>query len=101
MTPYQLIFLNSAAYSGFFPVILTGQVSATSSLYVGLALGILSRGSTIFIGNLIESSSTLSLTETGFGFIVFFAFATTVGNGEFCRLPFSGFSFAGTWTLTG
>lgn len=69
-------FLNSAAYSGLFSlfsVILTGQVSATSSLYVGLALGILSlfsRGSTIFIGNLIERSSTLSLTETGFGFIV-------------------------------
>ena len=70
-------FLNSAAYSGLFSlflVILTGQVSATSSLYVGLALGILSlfsRGSTIFIGSLIERSSTLSLTETGFGFIVF------------------------------
>lgn len=30
-----------------------------------------SRGSTIFIGSLIERSSTLSLTETGFGFIVF------------------------------
>ena len=38
-------FLNGAAYSGLFSlfsVILTGQVSATSSLYVGLALGILS-----------------------------------------------------------
>lgn len=38
-------FLNSAAYSGLFSllsVILTGQVSATSSLYVGLALGVLS-----------------------------------------------------------
>lgn len=30
-----------------------------------------SRGSTIFIGSLIERSSTLSLTEAGFGFIVF------------------------------
>lgn len=38
-------FLNTAAYSGLFSllsVILTGQVSAASSLYVGLALGILS-----------------------------------------------------------
>ena len=36
-------FLNSAAYSGLFSllsVILTGQVSATSSLCVGLALGV-------------------------------------------------------------
>ena len=36
-------FLNTAAYSGLFSllsVILTGQVSAASSLYVGLALGI-------------------------------------------------------------
>ena len=70
-------FLNSAAYSGLFSllsVILTGQVSATSSLCVGLALGVLSlfsRGSTVFIGGLIERSSTVSLTETGFGFIVF------------------------------
>lgn len=30
-----------------------------------------SRGSTVFIGGLIERSSTVSLTETGFGFIVF------------------------------
>ena len=59
-------FLNSAAYSGLFSllsVILTGQVSATSSLCVGLALGVLSlfsRGSTVFIGGLIERSSTVS-----------------------------------------
>ena len=42
-------FLNSAAYSGLFSllsVILTGQVSATSSLCVGLALGVLS----LFLG---------------------------------------------------
>ena len=70
-------FLNTAAYSGLFSllsVILTGQVSAASSLYVGLALGILSlfsRGSTVFIGSLIERFSTVSLTETGFGFMVF------------------------------
>ena len=64
-------FLNSAAYSGLFSllsVILTGQVSATSSLCVG---SLFSRGSTVFIGGLIERSSTVSLTETGFGFIVF------------------------------
>ena len=70
-------FLNTAAYSGLFSllsVILTGQVSAASSLYVGLALGILSlfsRGSTVFIGSLIERFSTVSLTEAGFGFMVF------------------------------
>ena len=52
-------FLNSAAYSGLFSllsVILTGQVSATSSLCVGLALGVLSlfsRGSTVFMGGFI------------------------------------------------
>lgn len=100
-------FLNSAAYSGLFSllsVILTGQVSATSSLCVGLALGVLSlfsRGSTVFIGGLIERSSTVSLTETGFGFIVFFTFAAAAGNGWFYRLPFFGFGFAGTWSLTG
>ncbi|WP_235143612.1 hypothetical protein [Bifidobacterium moukalabense] len=100
-------FLNSAAYSGLFSllsVILTGQVSATSSLYVGLALGILSlfsRGSTIFIGSLIERSSTLSLTETGFGFIVFSLLLLQTAMRSFIGLLFFGFSFAGTWTLAG
>ena len=92
-------FLNTAAYSGLFSllsVILTGQVSAASSLYVGLALGILSlfsRGSTVFIGSLIERFSTVSLTETGF--------AATTGNGWFYRLPFCGFGFAGTRSFIG
>ena len=81
-------FLNSAAYSGLFSllsVILTGQVSATSSLCVGLALGVLSlfsRGSTVRIHS-------------------FFTFAAAAGNGWFYRLPFFGFGFAGTWSLTG
>ena len=95
-------FLNTAAYSGLFSllsVILTGQVSAASSLYVGLALGILSlfsRGSTVFIGSLIERFSTVSLTEAGF-----FTFAATTGNGWFYRLPFCGFGFAGTRSFIG
>ena len=100
-------FLNTAAYSGLFSllsVILTGQVSAASSLYVGLALGILSlfsRGSTVFIGSLIERFSTVSLTEAGFGIHGFFTFAATTGNGWFYRLPFCGFGFAGSRSFIG
>lgn len=77
MTPYQLIiflivlhiaglfpFFGYPYWSGFCNVITICWISTWNFISF-------SRGSTIFIGNLIESLSTLSLTETGFGFIVF------------------------------
>ena len=100
-------FLNTAAYSGLFSllsVILTGQVSAASSLYVGLALGILSlfsRGSTVFIGSLIERFSTVFLTEAGFGFMVFSLLLLQPAMGGFIGFLFCGFGFAGTRSFIG
>ena len=94
-------FLNAAAYSGLFSllsVILTGQVSAASSLYVGLALGILSlfsRGSTVFIGSLIERFSTVSLTETGFGFMVFSLLLLQPAMGGFIGFLFADLALLG------
>ena len=94
-------FLNTAAYSGLFSllsVILTGQVSAASSLYVGLALGILSlfsRGSTVFIGSLIERFSTVSLTETGFGFMVFSLLLLQPAMGGFIGFLFADLALLG------
>ena len=94
-------FLNTAAYSGLFSllsVILPGQVSAASSLYVGLALGILSlfsRGSTVFIGSLIERFSTVSLTETGFGFMVFSLLLLQPAMGGFIGFLFADLALLG------
>ena len=94
-------FLNTAAYSGLFSllsVILTGQVSAASSLYVGLALGILSlfsRGSTVFIGSLIERFSTVSLTEAGFGFMVFSLLLLQPAMGGFIGFLFADLALLG------
>lgn len=94
-------FLNTAAYSGLFSllsVILTGQVSVASSLYVGLALGILSlfsRGSTVFIGSLIERFSTVSLTEAGFGFMVFSLLLLQPAMGGFIGFLFADLALLG------
>lgn len=54
-----------------------------------------SRGSTVFIGSLIERFSTVSLTETGFGFMVFSLLLLQPAMGGFIGFLFADLALLG------